>query len=66
MTRFAAIRRPINLSFAAIIALVPLSLAGCDRTESDKKTSTTTTTQTPEGTKTTTETTEKKIETSPK
>jgi hypothetical protein len=58
-------RRSLAPALAGAIALLPL--AACDRTESHEKTTTTKTTQTPEGgVKTTKETTEKKVETQPK
>lgn len=47
-------------------AILSLPLAGCDKRESSTKTTETTVTKTPEGTKKTTETTEKKVETNPK
>ena len=58
-------RRLTTLTLTA--AILSLPLAACDRTESHEKTTTTKTTQTPEGgTKKTTETTEKKVESQPK
>jgi hypothetical protein len=68
MTRrcFTAIRRPLSLSLATMAAAIPLILSACDKTASERKTSTTTTTTGPEGTKKTTETTDKKVETAPK
>jgi hypothetical protein len=58
-------RRPITLALTAAILALPL--AACERTESHQKTTTTKTTETPDGgTKKTTETTEKKVETQPK
>ena len=66
MTRLNTVRRPLSLCLIASILAIPFGLVACDRTESESKTSKTTTTQTPEGTKKTTETTEKKVETSPK
>ena len=47
-------------------AILSLPLVGCDKKESSTKTTETTVTKTPEGTKKTTETTEKKVETNPK
>jgi hypothetical protein len=58
------LRRPIVLSLAGLVLSLPL--CACDRTESHDKTTTSRTTQTPEGTKKTTETTEKKVEVQPK
>ncbi len=64
--RFTNFRRPVCVLFVGVIAAGPLALSGCDQTESEHKSTTTTTTRTPEGTKKTTETTEKKVETNPK
>ena len=69
MRRYQPDRRPIALSLAGAIVALPLALAlsGCDRTESKSKTTSTRTSETPDGgVKKTTETTEKKVETTPK
>ncbi len=67
MTR--TINRSITcLTLCASVALIGLAgtLVGCDTKTDTSKSTTTKTTQTPEGTKKTTETTEKKTETTPK
>jgi hypothetical protein len=57
----------LPLVLAAAIAALPLALAACDGSESKSRTTTTKTRETPDGgVKQTTETTEKKIETTPK
>lgn len=60
------VRWPMALCTWAVLAGMPFALSACSRTESQSKTTTTKTTETPEGTKKTTETTEKKVETTPK
>lgn len=55
-------RSGFAIGTAAVLAAVPLSLAGCDKDTSTSKSTTTKTTVTPEGVKKTTETTEKKVE----
>ena len=59
-------RLAVALLIGAAWSGVMLPLASCDKTESSTKSTTTKTTETPEGIKKTTETTEKKVETSPK
>ena len=59
--------RPIGRTLTALFAAtlltgLPLGLQGCDKDVSVKKTTTTKTTDTPDGVKKTTETTEKKTE----
>lgn len=52
-----------TFSAAVFLVAVPFALQGCDKDVSTRKTTTTKTTETPEGVKKTTETTEKKVET---
>lgn len=65
MNTLSRSKRPIAglLCAAAFVGVAPLALTGCDKEVSVKKTTTTKTTDTPEGVKKTTETTEKKVET---
>lgn len=60
------VRRSLVLCLPAIFLGTALSLAACDKNTSKTKSTTTKTTETPDGgKKTTTETTEKKVETEP-
>lgn len=58
-------RLPLLLC-SAILTGMPLALTACDKETSKEKTTTTKTTETPDGTKKTTETHEKKVETEKK
>lgn len=49
-----------------VLTSLPLALTACDKETSKEKTTTTKTTETPDGTKKTTETHEKKVETEKK
>lgn len=64
--RTIGFRRVPAFCAACFIVAAPLSLAACNKEVSSSKSTTTKTTQTPEGTKKTTETTEKKVETEKK
>jgi hypothetical protein len=68
MTRKGRITRCVtalagSAYLAGVLLGVPLVLTACDKETSSSKTTTTRTTETPEGTKKTTETVEKKVET---
>ncbi len=54
------------LCLAAVLSCVPFALTACEKQVESSKSTTTKTTETPEGTKKTTETTEKKVETEKK
>lgn len=57
------IARVLCFTALPLVMSAPVALSGCDKDVSVKKSTTTKTTETPEGTKRTTETVEKKVET---
>ncbi|MBS0190392.1 MAG: hypothetical protein U0573_05745 [Phycisphaerales bacterium] len=61
--RIRSLMRPSFVLAGAVCCAGLCALPGCDKEVSSTKTTTTRTTDTPEGTKKTTETTEKKVET---
>ena len=61
-TKRPVIRHLLAAAVGTLAVTLPAVLSGCDRDTSTSKSSTTKTTQTPEGTKQTTETNEKTVE----
>lgn len=57
-----ALRRSLAFAFSGLLLCLPVVLSGCNKDTSTSKTTTSKTTQTPEGTKQTTETNEKTVE----